>query len=59
MKPIQAINNTTIDLSVADKNWRAELELGFSVKADRTILRKRRSVGPLVIQRPFYPEDGV
>ena len=59
MKPIQAINNTTIDLSVADKNWRAELELGFSVKADRTILRKRRSVGPLVIQRPFYPEDSV
>ena len=45
MKPIQAINNTTIDLSVADKNWRAELELGFSVNADRTILRKRRSVG--------------
>ena len=53
------INNSAADVSVADSGWRAELELGFSVKADRSVLVKRRSVGPLVIQRPFYPEDGV
>lgn len=53
------INNITSESLAIDKGWQAELELKFNVKADRTILQKRRSIGPLVVQRPFYPEDGV
>ncbi len=45
---------------VADTSgWRAELDLGFAVRSGKTVLATRRHVGPLVVQRPFYPEDGV
>jgi urease accessory protein len=40
------------------EGWRAELVLQFEAREDRTILASRRHVGPLVIQRPFYPEGG-
>lgn len=36
--------------------WRAELHLQFEAREGRTILAARRHLGPLVIQRPFYPE---
>ena len=40
--------------------WRAELELRFARRGDRTIVVSRRQDGPLLIQRPFYPEgEGV
>ena len=39
--------------------WEAHLQLGLTKKDDKTILSKRCHVGPLTIQRPFYPElDG-
>lgn len=39
--------------------WEAHLQLGLTHKDDKTILSKRCHVGPLTIQRPFYPElDG-
>lgn len=40
------------------QTWPAKLNLSYARKGDRTIV-SRRHVGPLMIQRPFYPEkDG-
>jgi urease accessory protein len=39
--------------------WEAELHLGFSRRQEKTVLAERRHRGPLAVQRPFYPDDGV
>jgi urease accessory protein len=39
--------------------WHAELQLQFVARAGRTVLASRKHVGPLVVQRPFYPEGDV
>ena len=36
--------------------WRAELELRYARRGERTIVESKRQSGPLMIQRPFYPE---
>jgi urease accessory protein len=36
--------------------WKARLELAFDAGPERTVLRHRRHVGPLRVQRAFHPE---
>jgi len=39
--------------------WKAELKLGFVRNSRKTILSQRSQMGPLTVQRPFYPEGEV
>src|ERR1700754_4346657 len=39
--------------------WRAQLDLTFARAAGRTRIIARQHHGPLLVQRPFYPEGEV
>ncbi len=37
-------------------SWQAQLSLTFEKKANKTVVTQKKHTGPLVIQKPFYPE---
>ncbi|QAV23615.1 urease accessory protein UreD [Proteus hauseri] len=41
------------------KGWLAEIVLRYEVKRGVTRLTDKRHIGPLMVQRPFYPEQGI
>jgi urease accessory protein len=44
--------------SSVSSGWRAELRLQYQARGAQTILTRREHLGPLRVQRPFYPEPG-
>ncbi len=42
--------------SAAHRQWKAQLNLGFEYRRERTTLVRRSHKGPLFVQKPFYPE---
>jgi len=45
--------------NVVTRGWSANLTLKFSGREDKTIITYKKHEGPLVIQKPFYPEQSV
>jgi urease accessory protein len=41
------------------QGWQAQLDLGFEHQYGKTVLAHRCHIGPLTVQRPFYPEGDV
>lgn len=51
-----AVESPPQAVDAAARGWQAALRLGYLRRGERTVLAERRHVGPLVVQRPFYPE---
>jgi len=42
--------------TLATLTWEAQLSCDFEFRSPRTVLARRQHRGPLLVQRPFYPE---
>lgn len=47
---------TAIPPKFAPPSWEAHLQLAFDNKNGKTVLSNKQHRGPLLVQRPFYPE---
>ena len=52
-----AHGNEARSVTDAPPGWNASLELVFGHGGGRTVLERRAHRGPLVVQKPLYPED--
>lgn len=43
----------------ASSGWKAALDLRYEARATKTVLAHRSHTGPLLVQRPFYPEGNI
>ena len=59
MSPVsaQAAPSPPPGSAASTRGWRAELALELAARGPKTSLVSRRHQGPLVVQRPFYPES--
>ena len=48
----------SMDRALPERSWHASLDLEFRRSGATTALGRRRHVGPLRVQKPFYPGDG-
>lgn len=51
--------NLNDDSQIFKTEWLANLSLRFAYEGGRTALTERRHVGPLLVQKPLYPEGGI
>lgn len=51
-----AIDTAPAKKEINNQSWRAHLKLRYTVSGSKTVLREQRHYGPLMVQKPFYPE---
>jgi urease accessory protein len=53
---MSSVADPAVRQRVAERGWRGELSLGYERRGNRTVLVRRMHRGPLVVQKPLYPE---
>lgn len=56
MNAVTAPESRSLVEAEPTRGWRAALHLDYARRGARTVLARRSHVGPLVVQRPLYPE---